>query len=78
MALTGIQASGVTAMEARTVTCWPGAQTALRKKLEDAKTERDRSQNSDDVRAHRDEISELRCAHACTAPVTWTGPPVSL
>ena len=49
------------------MTCYPGAQTALRKKLEDAKTERDRSQNSDDVRALRDEISELRCVCACRA-----------
>ena len=61
LALAGTPASGVTGIRVQPVTCWPGAQTALRKKLEDAKTERDRSQNSDDVRAHRDEISELRC-----------------
>ena len=69
MPLARTQGSGVTRIYTHTttgcmhihpVTCWAGAQTALRKKLEDAKTERDRSQNSDDVRALRDEISELR------------------
>ena len=37
-------------------------QVSIRKKLEDAKEERGRSQTTEDVRALRDEIAELRSA----------------
>jgi len=43
-------------------------QTSIRKKLEDAKVERDRSQQNEDIRSLRDEIAELRYA-ACN--VLW-------
>ena len=40
----------------------PALQTSIRKKLEDAKVERDRSQANEDIRSLRDEIAELRLA----------------
>lgn len=58
-----------------------GVQTSIRKKLEDAKSERDRSQASEDIRSLRDEIQELRSVswhrlaprlYACTViAVLW-------
>lgn len=56
-------------------------QTAIRKKLEDAKSERDRSQASDDVRALKEQITELKCApypegsHKYTKTVCYRGNP---
>ena len=40
----------------------PALQESIRKKLGDAKVERERSQNNEDIRALRDEIAELRSA----------------
>ena len=56
-------------------------QTAIRKKLEDAKSERDRSQASDDVKASKEQITELKCvpfpedAHKYTMAVCYRGSP---
>ena len=47
---------------------FPALQVSIRKKLEDAKGERDRSQANEDIRGLRDEIAELRLAarHGCS------------
>lgn len=45
-------------------------QTAIRKRLEDAKSERDRSQASDDVRALKEQITELKCVLTLSIPIS--------